>query len=248
MIAALLGLLQGLTEFLPISSSGHLVIGQRLLGFETPGISLEIALHLATFLAVVVFFHRDIRNLFRFKAPLKRHWLFLIAIGTVPAAVAGVLLGDQVEQLFESWRTASALLCVNGLILFSTFLRKEREKVIGPREAVLIGCAQALALLPGISRSGSTIACALLLGIEGRTAFRFSFLLSLPAVLGAGLLKTAQAEGAVFGTHLALPMLLAFLSGLLALVILRRVLVTRRFGLFGVYTVVLGLSLLSLLD
>jgi undecaprenyl-diphosphatase len=247
MIPAILGILQGLTEFLPISSSGHLVIGQRLLGFESPGIYLEIALHLATFLTVVVFFHRDVRRLFLWKRPVKNHWLFLIALGTVPAAAAGLIFGDSIERLFESWRSVSVLLCVNGLILFATFLRRGGRSVIEPRDAILIGCAQALAILPGISRSGSTIACALLLGIEGRTAFKFSFLLSLPAILGAGLLKIVEAKGEGFAMDLGVPMLLAFLFGLVALVILRRVVITRKFGYFGIYTLALGVLLLIFL-
>jgi undecaprenyl-diphosphatase len=247
MIPAILGILQGLTEFLPISSSGHLVLAQKVLGFESPGVYLELLLHLATLLAILVFFFKDILGLFHFKGPLREHWLFLIIIGTVPIAIVGYLFQERVELAFESATSTSIFLCVNGLILLSTFLRKGGRTRILPWQAVLIGCAQALALFPGISRSGSTIACALLLGLEGRTAFKFSFLLSIPAILGAGLLKLFGAEGGEFGISLGVPMLLAFVFGMLALFILRRVVITRRFGYFGVYTLVLGALLLILL-
>jgi undecaprenyl-diphosphatase len=243
MIPELLGLLQGLTEFLPISSSGHLVLAQALLGVETPGIVLELLLHLATLLAILAFFFKDILRLFRSRGPIREHWLFLIAIGTVPIAVVGFLFKERIELAFESAVSTSVFLCLNGLILLSTFLRKGGRTRIEPWQAVLIGCAQALALLPGISRSGATIACALLLGIEGRTAFKFSFLLSIPAIIGALVLSGASGSGGM-DFRLLLPMVLAFASGLLALVILRRVVITRRFGYFGLYTLALGALIL----
>jgi undecaprenyl-diphosphatase len=247
MTESFLGILQGITEFLPISSSGHLVVAQKLLGFESPGVYLELLLHLATLLAILVFFFKDILRLFQFKGPLREHWLFLIAIGTVPIAIVGFLFQERIELAFESATSTSIFLCVNGLILLSTFLRKGGRTRIEPWQAVLIGCAQALALLPGISRSGSTIACALLLGIEGRTAFKFSFLLSLPAILGAGLLKFSDAGGGEFAAGLVFPMILAFFFGLLALLLLRRVVLTRKFGCFGIYTLLLGAFLLMFL-
>ena len=179
--AAALGAVQGLTEFLPVSSSGHLVLAERVLGVARPGLALEAGLHLGT-LAAVVFAYR--RDLWRGAAA----WWPQLLVATAPAAAAGLALGPLLERLFGSVPAVGAALAATGvLLLASGRLRPGRRRIGDLRlgEAFRVGLLQALALAPGLSRSGATIVGGLLLGLEPAEAARFSFLLSLPAVGGA---------------------------------------------------------------
>ncbi|MFO8006270.1 MAG: undecaprenyl-diphosphate phosphatase, partial [Candidatus Brocadiia bacterium] len=203
MHAILLGCLQGVTEFLPVSSSAHLVAAQALLGAEEPGIYLEVSVHFGTLLAILVVFGRELVRVAR--DGVRGTWLWLhgagaeelrryaprlrtavaVVVGTLPAAFAGVLLGERVEAAFESVPTAGAFLMVTGFILLGSRLaRPGRTEEPGAVRGLLVGIAQALALLPGISRSGSTIVAGRLLGMERAAAARFSFVLAVPALIG----------------------------------------------------------------
>lgn len=198
--AAVLGFLQGVSEVLPISSSAHLIIVPRLFGWPDSGITFDVALHFGTFLALFVYFWRDVAQLVRdgltgFYRPdgrsLRLPWLLVLA--SVPAALVGKTLEAPIEDIFRS----SLLSIVLLLILFGLVLgladrygRQHHDVAsVDLKTALLIGCAQCLALLPGVSRSGITITAALLLGLARVEAARFSFLLSLPIVAGAALLK-----------------------------------------------------------
>jgi len=197
---------QGLTEFLPISSSGHLVLAQYLLGVESPGVSLEVALHIGTLISVVIVFWTDILGLLgaAFSILLDpynrrsaattayRRLLYLLIVGSIPTGIVGILFADTFELLFASPRFIGYSLLVTGFILFMVTLKQGQREMhdIGPSDALWVGLAQGLAITPGISRSGTTIAAGLLRGLDRDTATRLSFLLSLPAVLGAALLKT----------------------------------------------------------
>lgn len=201
----ILSIIQGLTEFLPVSSSGHLVLGQHFLGVQSPGIVLEVVLHLGTLVSVIVVFFKDILGLFKatldiitrpFTREISVHTpyrklILLLIIGTIPAVLSGFFLDELFESLFASPRVVGFTLLLTGVILYySARLQgsKGLDKV-SVTDAVVVGVAQGLAITPGISRSGSTVALALFRGLDRDTAVRFSFLLSLPAILGAAVLK-----------------------------------------------------------
>jgi undecaprenyl-diphosphatase len=194
--AALLGTVQGLTEFLPVSSSAHLILARLFFGFDGDkfGLAFDVACHVGTLIAVLIYFREEIARLV---AALPRlfvrtdpdaHLIWLLVVGTVPAAVAGVLFKNQIEDHLRTPAIAAAMLAAGGLLFFVAEAvghktRSEASLTLG--EALLIGCAQAAALVPGVSRSGATITVALLLGLRRAGAARFIFLLAIPAILGA---------------------------------------------------------------
>ncbi len=247
----LLAVVQGLTEFLPVSSSGHLVLLQYWLGAFQGDMMVEVVLHAGTLAAVLTIYRREVRRLFRLDAPALQY-LFTLALATVPVGVVGLLLKDQLEGAFGSPRLVSVTLVVTGLVLFSTRRHDGRERQLGgewyplpptPLQSLLIGTAQAAAILPGISRSGSTIAASLWLGLERAEAARFSFLMSVPAILGA--LVVEVVGGGVHDTTATVPQLLAaaaaaFLVGMGALRLTALLVVQRHFWRFGLYCVPLG--------
>lgn len=200
--AALLGALQGITEVLPISSSGHLILIPRIFGWPESGLTFDVALHLGTMLALCAYFWRDIVELtFNFFGSLnskgprtaQQRLPFYIIAGTIPAAVVGKMFEDTIESVFRSNPLLIAAFLIGfGLILaFADTMGAKRWKIdkITLGSAIMVGIAQCLALIPGVSRSGITITAALMLGYNRETAARFSFLLSLPIVAGAALLK-----------------------------------------------------------
>ena len=257
--AITLGILQGLTEFLPVSSSGHLVIGEALLGLNMPGLSLEIWLHFGTLMAVLIYFRRRFVDLFmaaagrgmKESANSDRALIGAIIIGTVPAVVAGLLFKSQIESVFDSPRFAAAMLIVTGLILIITRRAKNTGRKINLPRGLVVGLAQMAAILPGISRSGSTIAGAMFLGVEPAVAAEFSFLLAAPIIAlafghdlvfsGAALFSSEMIGLYLVGT------LAAFAIGLLAIHYLLRIIRTGRFYLFGFYCFAAGAVSLILL-
>ncbi|HEQ99643.1 MAG TPA: undecaprenyl-diphosphate phosphatase [candidate division Zixibacteria bacterium] len=253
----ILGLIQGLTEFLPISSSGHLVLGGALFGLESEDITFEVFLHFATFLAVFVFFFRQIlkiiisplRYVFRGSRSHEdlfwSKYLLLIVIGTIPAVIVGLLLKDQIEKAFSSVFLTGVMLLITTAVLFLTLLARPRRTELKLPDGILVGIAQAIAILPGISRSGSTISTAMFLGVDKKTAFNFSFLLSLPAIFGAFLLQLKEAldmsiEWGVISIYIP-GMIVAFVSGYICLIILRRVVIAGKFAYFGIYTLIIAI-------
>ena len=222
-----LGILQGLTEFLPVSSSGHLVIFQTLFKMGE-NIALDTVLHLATTLALLVYFWKDIVNLLdprRFKQ--NRRMLWVLTVATAITAVIGLSFKDFFESLFSSVQAVGGFLILTGvMILLGEFLGRGQRKIadLNLRDAVLIGLAQGCAIAPGLSRSGTTISAALALNLDRGLAARFSFLLAIPTILGAGLLQSkAIFKAGTLGIGvfpLALGFMAAFLSGLLAIKIL----------------------------
>ncbi len=211
--AVILGIIQGLTELFPVSSSAHLVILQSFLpDFDQPGVAFDVILHLGTLVAVVFYFRTDIWNMlkallpqqYRFAAvsgdadpaTLRKIVVFLI-IGTIPAAVIGLLFQDQIHAIFESARAAAVFLIITGFLLFisdKVAHASRDEKGMTLTDSILIGLAQAVALLPGISRSGATITAGIFLKLNRTAAARFSFLLSLPAICGAVILESAYLQ------------------------------------------------------
>ena len=197
--AVLLGLVQGLTEFLPVSSSGHLAIAQHFLdGFKQPGVLFDVMLHVGTMLAVIFYFRREVLRLalapFQSddEAKLYRRLLVLLILGSLPTAAIGLFFKDFFISMFDRIAVVAAMLLITGFLLFlSERLRRDgrREEGLTWTDAVMVGIAQGCAVMPGISRSGATISTLLIKGVEGETAARFSFLLALPAVFGAALLS-----------------------------------------------------------
>ncbi len=245
--------MQGLTEFLPVSSSGHLVLAQKLLNLDPPGIVLEVALHLATVVAVLIYFRRRLGDIFRHAAG-PGGWLRfvgLIVVASLPAAAVGILYEDRIEALFaDEGAVGWSLLFTAAVLLASLLFRRRGRKVseLGWLGALAIGCAQAVAVAPGVSRSAMTIVAGLAVGLAGAEAATFSFLLSVPAVLGAGLLEARKVESFQGNwPALALACAVALAAGLASIYIVIRTAGGRRFGLFGAYCAVVGAATLILI-
>jgi undecaprenyl-diphosphatase len=242
--ALLLGTAQGITEILPVSSDGHLALLQQVLGTgaETR-LALTAALHLGTGVALVLFFFRRIAGLVRDAfgpdaRPRAESWLFVgrLALATVPVAAAGVLLEERLAGLTAVVPVVAACLAANGVMLLLTRLGRDSGRSIGWAEAALIGLVQVTALLPGVSRSGTTISLALLLGVGGMAAFEFSFLLAIPATLGAGAYALVRHWPELPGVgFVAAGIGAAFAFGLAGLALLRGAGRSGRLFWFGAY-------------
>lgn len=236
----IIGIVQGLTEFLPVSSSGHIAILEHYLGIFSGDLSREIALHLATLLAVLLFFRRKILKLiqswFRGKDLL---YLWYLILGSIPAGVIGLLFEAHIEKAFGSLRLIGLFLILTGIFLFTTvFVRDNDGKVTG-RRSFLVGVAQAFAIFPGISRSGATIVTGLHTGMSGEEAFEFSFLLSIPAIAGAGLLEVRKVGLSGLESHWQ-GAIAAFVFGYVALLILNKAVKRGKLHYFSPYLLALG--------
>ena len=239
----ILAILQGLTEFLPISSSGHLVIGQKLLDIDLPGNAFEVVLHIGTLMSVVTVFRVELKTLlFNLNDSSNRYYISAIAIGTIPALLVGLLLKDYISLIFDNIRFVSVSLVFTGVMLItSKFIIKRNVKLtlfIG----IVIGLAQAVAIIPGISRSGTTICMGVLMGLSASEAAKFSFLLSIPVIIGAGLLTAMNIETIPFGLDIILlGILFSYLVGWISLKWLLTILSTGKLYWFGVYCLIIGL-------
>ena len=235
--AVLLGLIQGVTEFLPVSSSGHLVIGQALLNIEADMITFDIFVHVGTLVAVFVAFWGDIAALLR--RPFCR-FTALILVGCVPAGVMGLLLDDLFSALFNSVTAVACALVVTGILLFLSdrFDGKKTLQEMRFSEALLVGLFQGCAITPGLSRSGSTIFGALLCGMQRREAARFSFIISIPVILGAAAKECwdmASAGGIALEWTYFLGAFVAAASGYAAIRIFLRLLEKKNMRYFSYY-------------
>lgn len=222
--AIILGIIQGLTEFLPVSSSGHIELGKAILGIEVKeSLEFTIAVHAATVLSTIVVFRKDILELlggfFKFRMNNETHFIFKILISTIPVLFIGLFFKDQVETLFEGnlLIVGSMLLVTAILLTLSKYLQKATTRPIGYRDSIIIGIAQAIAVLPGLSRSGSTISTGLMLGNHRDEVAKFSFLMVIIPILGAAFLDVVKSD---FGT-VSLPSIVAgfiaaFISGYIA--------------------------------
>jgi undecaprenyl-diphosphatase len=261
--AAVMGLVQGVTEFLPVSSTAHLRLVPAVAGWNDPGAAFTAVLQLGTLAAVIVFFLGELTRMVRagiraLKGPGPadvdaRHLLYLI-VGTIPIGIAGLLLRHAVEGAFRSlWVVAIALIVV---ALALAWVERHRRASTGRdlngillRDALIIGCAQALALVPGVSRSGITLLAAMALGIRRDAAARFSFLLSIPAVGAAGIFELPKLMKAhdIGGTPLVVGLLVAAVSGYASIAWLLKFLRSRSTIPFVIYRVMLGLLLIVML-
>ncbi len=248
----ILGLVQGLTEFLPVSSSGHLAIGKALFGIETADLSFEIAVHAATVLATIVVFRKEIwrllQGLFKFKMNAETRYILLILISMIPVFVVGMFFKDSVEALFgEGLVVVGCALLVTALLLFLSEALKRRNAEGGPvtwKSALWMGLAQAVAVIPGLSRSGSTIATGLLCGVKKEEVAQFSFLMVLIPILGEAFLDLVGGDAAT-STVGALPLILgflaAFISGLFACKVMIALVKKAKLKWFALYCVAAAL-------
>ena len=257
LLAIMLGFVEGATEFIPISSSGHLIIVRELLGVNTEGgLSFDAVLQLATTCALLVYFWKDIWNLlctaykwiFGKTVDVKdKIFLQAIILGTVPAVVFGFFLEKQMDTVFRNVHLVAFTLILGSLLMWYAQTRKENQS-FSLKKGIIIGFYQCLSLIPGISRSGATISGGLLSGLNRSDAVRFSFLLSIPILFGAGLKKLFEVRHDLFatgfGTSLFLGSVVAFITGLLAINFLMKYLKDHNLNVFIWYTVILALLIL----
>ncbi|MCP4108926.1 MAG: undecaprenyl-diphosphatase UppP [Desulfobacteraceae bacterium] len=263
--AIILGIIQGLTEFLPISSSGHLVIFQHLFGMKEPALFFDISVHMGTLAAVIIFFRKDIWSIIIsvvnsvglvlkkqasladvYKNPDIKLTL-LIIIGSVPTAFLGLMFKEIADQLFSSVFIVGCTLIITGSFLWLTRLVKKNIKNIekfSVKDALVIGVAQGIAIIPGISRSGSTIATGFFLGLDRETATRYSFLLSIPAILGAEILSLKDVSVHAIDTTIILGTLTAGIVGYGALNLLVYMIKKGQLHIFAPYCWLAGVAAL----
>ena len=254
--AIILGIVQGLTEFLPVSSSGHLELGSAFLDIQNgDNLTFAIMVHGATALSTIVVFRKDIwqiiKDTLRFKWNESTSMVLNIVISMIPVAIVGLFFEEQIETLFGGRVVLVAcMLVITGLLLTSTYLINNQEGKVTPLKAVLIGIAQAFAIMPGISRSGATISTGLLLGVEKSMVTRFSFLMVLPPILGATLLKVKDllevgpTEGILPLDVLATGFVSAFAAGVFACNWMIRIVRKGRLIYFAIYCFLLGIGVI----
>ncbi|MDD4938472.1 MAG: undecaprenyl-diphosphate phosphatase [Candidatus Shapirobacteria bacterium] len=231
----ILSFVQGIAEFLPISSSGHLNLAQYFLHL-TPSLTLDIFLNTATLLSVLFFFRKQVPYFFKN--------LKYIIVGSIPAVLVGFLFKENIDSIFSNIKSLPFFFLLTSIFVFSTKFFKSNNQKINYKKALMIGIFQSIAILPGVSRSGSTIFAALLLGLSSIEAFNFSFCLFIPASVGALLLSFKDLSSSnIFTIEYLLAFIITFMVGILALYILKKVLVYKRFWVFSLYTFLLTLTL-----
>jgi undecaprenyl-diphosphatase len=243
-----LAIIQGLTEWLPISSSGHLVLAQKYLGLNLP-LVFSVMLHTGTVIVVLVAFRKDIADIV--KTLVKREFeteegkmVLFIAVGSVPLALIGLFLHDFFESLFSNLLAVGLALLATGVILFFSEKRRGNRK-LGFLDSLIIGVAQAVAIMPGVSRSGMTVTTGLLRKIDKVTAFKYSFLLSIPAILGATVLELGElVVGTVDVVPLFLGVIVSMIVGFASLKLLQRIVMREKFHLFAYYCWIVGLAVI----
>ncbi len=246
-------MVQGVTEFIPVSSSGHLVFFQSLLGMKEPHIFFNVMLHLGTLLAVVICFRTDIRKIAqelgailrkKQRDPPQAKLLLLIILATIPTGLMGILLKDWFESLFSRPKVVGGMLLITGIILWLTRWTKKKHRSLEKMrwtDAVLIGIAQGVAIIPGISRSGATISTGLFLGLDQELSGKFSFLLSIPAILGATLLEFRKIDSGQELWATLIGTAVAFGMGILSLIFLMKIIKVGKVQTFSYYCWSLGI-------
>lgn len=240
--SAILGLIQGLTEFLPVSSSGHLVLAQSLIpGFHQPGVLFDAVLHMGTLMAVAYYFRKTILS-------LSKNYVLFIIVGTLPAVFAGVIFADFLEGLFSSASATAVQLLITGGLNFLVDFIPNGSGGLTLKNSLLIGMAQAISIIPGISRSGATILAGVGARVERAKVAEFSFLLSIPAIMGATAFQLVKyGFGSVGNPGFYLTgFLVSGVVGFFSISLVFKALLGRRFKIFGVYCILLGVVFLLL--
>jgi undecaprenyl-diphosphatase len=257
--ALVLGIIQGLSEFLPVSSSAHLTLAPWLFHWPDPGLSFDVALHFGTLIAVLWYFRTEwiallgaVKNIIvrrSIKTIEERRAAYLV-LATIPGAIAGLAFEKQAESTFRDPRLIAVLLILMGLVLWLVDLRARADRPLETMrwsDAILVGLAQMFAIIPGVSRSGSTITAGRALGFTRESAAVFSFLMSMPIIAAAALLKlphVIKSEGIT--TPLVVGVVASALSGWLAIAVLLRFVTRRSYGVFAAYRVIVGLAVLAI--
>jgi len=243
-----LAIVQGLTEFLPVSSSGHLVLLQKLFNIENPPVFFDVLLHIGTLLAIIIFFKKQLFELIKYPKKNINLWIFVI-VGSIPAGIVGYLLKEKIDSIFSSLFLLGISWIVFGIFSIISSMKideisKKRDSLtIQAKDGLFIGFFQAIALFPGVSRSGSTVITGLLSGFSNNTAVFLSFLLAIPAILGASVFEAGRGMGSA---GLSLPaitasVLLSFLIGYFSLILLEMILKENKFRYFGYYCLLAGI-------
>ncbi len=255
--AVILGIVQGVTEFLPISSSGHLVIGSEILGYREQGIVFEVFLHLGTLFSVMIVFRKEL--LAMIKAPLKMMnqavdaetkkyflWDIYVILATLPAVVVALNFKDQIEQFFDNLLLVYVFLAITGVMMIFSRKMVDRSNTLNGWRSFLLGCAQALAIMPGLSRSGTTIFAGMAMGMNRVTVAKFSFIMSIPAILGAVVLQSSEIYhnpptlGALQG--IGLGTVFSAVSGYFAIKLLLDLVRKNRLQWFGYYCLLVSFT------
>jgi len=249
--ALVLGIVQGLGEFLPISSSAHLVLIPWLFGWEDPGLTFDVALHMGTLFAVVLYFWKDwvrlVTAALRRQASDDKRIFWYLVIATIPGALFGLALEKKAETTFRAPLLIGIMMIVMGIILYLADKRRQSRKMntMTLADAIWIGLSQALAIIPGVSRSGSTMTTARFLNLTREDAARFSFLMSTPIILGAGVMKLRHLTMASIDLPFSVGVISAFVVGILSISFLLRYLKTSNFGLFVGYRFIIGVIVIG---
>ncbi|MFC1653538.1 undecaprenyl-diphosphate phosphatase [Patescibacteria group bacterium] len=233
-----LGIIQGVTEFLPVSSSGHLVIFQIILGIKEPPIFFDVLVHIATLFAVLIYFRKSILK-------IDKKTIGLIIIGTIPAVVVGLAIKPIIESIFSSLWIVGFGLIYTGTIMASTkkLINNKTTEGNSPKKALIIGLFQSLALIPGISRSGSTVFAGLKNNLSKKDSFEFSFILAIPAILGALILEVLEFSSISINASQAAGFFSALVTGMISLKILEKIIQNKKLHYFGYYCLAIGVLL-----
>jgi len=253
--AIILGFIQGITEWLPISSTGHLRIIEQILGLTLP-LLFDVTLHVGTLIVILLFFRKDIKLILEAFVKGKvtsenGKMISLIIVATVPTALIGLVLSSTIEEHFSSFMPIASAFLTCGLVLYLSKTGREQKESITYIAALAIGAAQGIALIPGLSRSGLTIATALLLGLRREKAFKFSFLISVPAIVGALCVTIYEQHEmltlvGVGWTEILVGITVSLIVSYLALKLLWKALASKKFYLFAFYCWLIGVLLLTL--
>lgn len=244
--AVISGIVQGATEFFPVSSSAHLVFLHNYFEFSKAHLFFDISLHVATLCALLLYFRADIAGIIKGK----QAWILYIAFGSIPAVFAGLFFKNYIEVFFASPQKTAFMLVITGIVLFlgQFWFKKSfsRQKDMNLRAAFMVGMAQMIALLPGISRSGVTLSAGLYSGIKTEQVFRFSFLLSVPVILGGALYEIFTSGSEIMNefnfVNYASGMTAAFISGLIGLHLLWKIIKSKKLFIFGIYCITIGIG------
>jgi undecaprenyl-diphosphatase len=241
--AIVLSIVQGITEWLPISSSGHLAIFQNIFGFQN--LAFDVFLHLASIFAVIIVFWKDIIKLLDIRKRKNIKYILLIIIGIIPAGIVGFLFKNQIESFFSSIFYIGIFFILSGILIYSTKFSRVRTDKPTFLDSIFIGIAQAIAILPGISRSGATISSGLFIGLNKEEAVKFSFFMAIPIILGASFIELKDtALSQISYATIILSFAITLLVSILTIKVLLRIIKGNNFYLFGIYNFILGILLL----
>ena len=245
--AIILGIVQGITEWLPISSSGHLVLMQTLFGLEPP-VLFDVILHIGSLVVILIVFWKDIKNLaigVVKKDKTHLNYLLMLLIASIPIFLAGYFLNSFIKSIFNNLKTVGFSLLFTAFLLYLSKHPKKKNKALNFKNTFLIGIAQALAILPGISRSGSTISVGLMQGTKKQETARFSFLLFIPAIIGATVMEAKSITEISNLPALIIGTIAAIIAGVFSLKLLLRIIKKNKFSHFSWYCLILGMIVLA---